>query len=301
MYDNTDDSESQAVSRRSILRSGAIAGAIATIGVGAGSVSASQHACDHIVEDGDSVQAAIDEADEGDRICVSSGTYDEELVVDTPDVTIVGNDDPIVESDAGGGQPIVEVTASDVTVVGLTVQATAPGASPFEFEITGENAGIYNNAVPRRQNSDGGSSGPDDTPSNGNPAILVNAANATVGGNVLVDGPIGGGTATGAAIEENAFFGAVPDEGIWLVAEMDDELAIRRNDLSGLTTDTNDAGASDVKLTANPSRLNRYPAFDPEFTARALVCDNDVESATVAETTANSCPPVVDDVTPFPP
>ena len=61
---------------------------------------------------GTSIQAAVDAATSGDRICVESGTYREQVVVDKS-LTLRGFDDPVIEApDDPDAFSIVESTNS---------------------------------------------------------------------------------------------------------------------------------------------------------------------------------------------
>lgn len=59
--------------------------------------------CDATVTSSSSIQAAVDAAASGDRICVESGTYTEQVVINK-DLTLQGFDDPVIEAPASPGQ-----------------------------------------------------------------------------------------------------------------------------------------------------------------------------------------------------
>jgi hypothetical protein len=85
--------------------------------------------CEAVVENGDSIQAAIDAADEGDTICVMPGTYNESIVIDVDGLTLWAVDGPeetTIQSDNAGtgavGTPgVVGINADDVVVDGFTI------------------------------------------------------------------------------------------------------------------------------------------------------------------------------------
>lgn len=55
-------------------------------------------ACDLVVPDNYStIQGAVDDGSPGDRVCVKSGTYSEQIVIDK-NLTLVGFDDPVVQA-----------------------------------------------------------------------------------------------------------------------------------------------------------------------------------------------------------
>jgi hypothetical protein len=68
------------------------------------------------------IQAAVDDAEDGDVIEVLAGTYTESVEIDDLEIAIdgVGSDDVFVE--AGGS--VFEISSSEVTISNLTVQAT---------------------------------------------------------------------------------------------------------------------------------------------------------------------------------
>lgn len=74
------------------------------------------------VEAGGSIQKAVDRANSGDLVLVAPGTYHEEVVIDTPGVTLRGEDRNTVILD-GQGQLTngVFVSADGVTVENMTV------------------------------------------------------------------------------------------------------------------------------------------------------------------------------------
>jgi nitrous oxidase accessory protein len=85
------------------------------------------------VRPGQSIQAAIDQADSGDTIEVRRGRYVENLRIDKP-LTLRGLDRPTVSG--GDRGDTIRVTAADVTIEGLIVSDS--GGS-----LLRQNAGIY--------------------------------------------------------------------------------------------------------------------------------------------------------------
>lgn len=68
-----------------------------------------------------SIQAAINNATDGDKIFVFNGTYYENLVVNKS-ITLVGQDEEITVIDGGGLGTVIHVTANNVSIVNFTVQ-----------------------------------------------------------------------------------------------------------------------------------------------------------------------------------
>lgn len=62
------------------------------------SKSSNSHAADIIVEAGQSIQAAVNAAVPGTVIRVQPGTYQEAIVVNTPNISIIGNGNVIIEN-----------------------------------------------------------------------------------------------------------------------------------------------------------------------------------------------------------
>lgn len=76
------------------------------------------------VEDGQSIQDAIDGADDGDTIAIKSATFEESITVNK-ELTIeaVGDEPTILNGTGADGSTGIVVTASDVTIDGLEVHA----------------------------------------------------------------------------------------------------------------------------------------------------------------------------------
>jgi hypothetical protein len=80
--------------------------------------------CDVLVEDDESIQDAINAADENDVICVESGTYSENIDVNVDGITLIALDGPeetTIQSNTTDQGGVVALTADDVTISGFTV------------------------------------------------------------------------------------------------------------------------------------------------------------------------------------
>lgn len=86
--------------------------------------------CDATVEDGESIQAAVDAASTGDTICIETGTYEEEVTIDVEGLTLTAADghEPTLDGDQSLEHAIT-VTADDVTIEGLEVFEYSEGSS----------------------------------------------------------------------------------------------------------------------------------------------------------------------------
>ncbi len=98
------------------------------------------------VNPGESIQSAIDGADEGDVVVVQSGVYRENLIVDKP-LTLVGES-------ADGGRPVIDAGGSED---GITLKAD--GVTVRGLEITSSKIGMYvassNNSIIGNEVRDG--------------------------------------------------------------------------------------------------------------------------------------------------
>jgi len=108
-----------------------------------------------------SIQAAVDAANDGDRISIRTGKYVEQVTIANKDLTLIGQSGVVIEappdmqdtlSAVGGaeGRPIILVTEAEVTLRNLTIDGVNSGeANPFLDGIVFVNAGgvIRNNLV----------------------------------------------------------------------------------------------------------------------------------------------------------
>lgn len=81
-----------------------------------------------LVEDGDSLQTAVDVAAEDAEVHVGPGSYDEQVVVDVTGLHVIGEDGASVSfqpEEQPNGQPTVNVLADGATVEGLTAEREA--------------------------------------------------------------------------------------------------------------------------------------------------------------------------------
>lgn len=87
-----------------------------------------------------SIQAAVDAAEDGDRIIIRSGTYVEQVAVAGKDITLVGRSGAVIQAPdemkdvltpifGFPGRPILLVTDAEVTVRGLTIDGANSAAS----------------------------------------------------------------------------------------------------------------------------------------------------------------------------
>lgn len=98
----------------------------------------------HHVEDGDSIQAAIDAAEDGDTILVEPATYEEALDIHTSVrlASASAFDKPTVSA-ATTEEPIVSITAEDVEVADFEVQADGPAGLVLTASGSGGLTGIH--------------------------------------------------------------------------------------------------------------------------------------------------------------
>jgi len=107
--------------------------------------------CDVTVAEGSSIQSALDDANSGNVICVAPGTFSDDLVIDTPYLTLTVSDagnPPVIE---GSSVAILVSSADSVRIQGLEIrEATrgirledSDGVEIIDNTITGNEWGIH--------------------------------------------------------------------------------------------------------------------------------------------------------------
>jgi len=99
---------------------------------------------DIIVEEGDSIQDAINKSSEGDTIRVWEGTYDENITVNRS-ITLIGNGTAETTID-GDGNTVIKITADQVNVTGFTVENSGSMNSGIKLDGV-QNCKIWKNNV----------------------------------------------------------------------------------------------------------------------------------------------------------
>ncbi|MFW5905315.1 MAG: hypothetical protein ACOCUO_00535 [archaeon] len=191
------------------------------------------------------IQAAVDDADEGDLIKVfaDGNPYEEMVEVDVDSLTIKGLGRPTVRApdDFGGsgGTPNIEVTATNVTVEGLDIDTRGVGGNvPSGLALEGDGGTARDNVV---RYSDSGANGQGFISGGGDDILIEdNEAEDTV----MAYWGSGDAEFTG-----NEFIGPKIDEALWSTTE--GSLTIEDN----VFTDAS-PGAAMVKLTEDTVEVN---------------------------------------------
>ncbi|TKX84587.1 hypothetical protein EXE43_18090 [Halorubrum sp. SS5] len=248
---------------------------VSMVAVGAGFAGsvAGQQSDVHTVGTGDADFDTLSEAldsenvSEGDTIEVRDGTYQELVEVDINGLTITGVGDPLIDvpdSGAGGGEPNIKVTGSDVTIEGLTVDVDNPNGAPtggIVFE--GDNGTAVDNTVVNTGDAVSGQG-----------FIAGGGDSLRVEDNTLNDTIVAYWGNGDAEIRNNEFVGEVTDEALWSTTA--GELTVENNDFSAV-----DTGAAMVKFTDDGVSVNDDTGA--EAVATAVGDSNDgVESVTFA-------------------
>lgn len=134
------------IDRRTVLQTIGGAAGLALVGS-----ATAKKGCDLVVnpdsnspQHHDTIQGAVDDASAGDTICVKPGTYDEQVVIETADLTLRGSGNPkdIVVDGGSGVRETIDVNgASGVTIDGFTVENTGSSGGSLEsygVRVTGE-------------------------------------------------------------------------------------------------------------------------------------------------------------------
>ncbi|CAM3889362.1 nitrous oxide reductase family maturation protein NosD [Mesobacillus thioparans] len=94
------------------------------------------------VEEGRSIQNAIDQAAAGDTLTISQGTYKENIVINKR-IALIGEHGAII--DGGGKGNVIEVLVSDVIVKGLRIQNSGSGQEDSGIFIKKADGNIIEN------------------------------------------------------------------------------------------------------------------------------------------------------------
>jgi parallel beta-helix repeat protein len=98
-----------------------------------------------VPDDYQSIQAAIDNALDGDRVVVKSGTYNGSVLIDKA-ISLVGENSPGIIGDYRLNGTVILVTSDNVNITGFTVEPSAPSPSRRGVHLLDANhCNIYNN------------------------------------------------------------------------------------------------------------------------------------------------------------
>ncbi|ELY44637.1 right-handed parallel beta-helix repeat-containing protein [Natronorubrum tibetense] len=211
-------------------------------------ISATDASCDLIVESGGSIQSAIATADWNETVCVESGTYEEDLWIDTGSLTLVATGDvtlvPDDETSTG-----VYVNASAVTVEGFEVREFSRG---IHVASDANNVEVRNNLLT----------------ANDVGVHLAEVTGTVIDGNTITSN-VGNGI---------VFSGSSPQENV----EITDN-TITHNEYHAINAiaSTGANGASGTFVSDNTVRDNTGTSSSPAITFRrssdTTIVDNDVQ------------------------
>ncbi|MFP4195622.1 MAG: NosD domain-containing protein [Candidatus Woesearchaeota archaeon] len=96
-----------------------------------------------LVEDGDSIQDAVDAASEGDTIRVDEGTYDEEVTIDVNNLALIGAgmEDTVIQH-PGKYDPALKITGENVLLEKLQISSTSSYIQGNELQVVADGSGI---------------------------------------------------------------------------------------------------------------------------------------------------------------
>jgi nitrous oxidase accessory protein NosD len=88
----------------------------------------------------DSIQSALDDADDGDTVLVGNGTYKERITITTPNVTVQSRHGPsettIQKRGARLWEPVITIAKRNVTIRGLTITNSRTGLRVWDHGKT---------------------------------------------------------------------------------------------------------------------------------------------------------------------
>jgi hypothetical protein len=215
-----------------------------------------------------SLTDALAAADAGDTI-TATGTFTESFDVALDDVTITGDNATLrAPSGIGGGDSIVTISGDGVTLQGFSTLDEVAGVFPTHVRVTGDDADIANNRLTRSFANAASAA-----VNAGNPLVYVDGDAATVRGNTLSGGPIGGDVRDGSVTLSNNSVDTVVDEGIWLITDNASFLTISGNSVTDHDLGGN-ADSAEAKLTARPAAVNGTPTATASAAATIVLNSN---------------------------
>lgn len=197
----------------------------------------------NVPEDVGSVQEAVDLAPPGAEIVVGSGTYTEQVTVDTPGVTIRGADGatPVIAAPENATGDTIAVDAPDVTVNGVTVDA---GGRTSGLSVDGADNATVRGVTVR----------------NATTGISVDTANgAVVDGNVVRNASVGiDANAPGATVTDNRIEDAATGLRFGNGNDAATPTEVRKNEVAAETG----VGIEGANATAVSLRFNDFESTD---------------------------------------
>lgn len=139
MTRETNNQQRLQLNRRSVLKAAAITG-VGLSGATAYAGTAGAQTCSTTVSPGDSIQTAINNASVGDTICLESGTYTEDISINTA-VTIEG-EGPANTTIEGSGSKTVTLQSTNISLHGFTITNTG-GGNGIDVPSTVDASGLH--------------------------------------------------------------------------------------------------------------------------------------------------------------
>ena len=193
-----------------------------------------------LVNNAEELEAALENEDV-DTIIMADGIYVGLFTVQYPQTIKAENEHEAVirnPYDVTGGNPIIEVTADNVKIKGVTVNVVEADAVASGIHLNGDYGEISNSKLIN------------ETGAGGQTFFAGNGYSSEITKNELENGIVTDWGTGEVSLEDNTFTGEVVDEGIWTTGEYD-ELIISGNDFTNLTT-----GNWDIKVVNEAQIIN---------------------------------------------
>lgn len=210
----------------------------------------------------------MNNAEQNDTVEITTGTYREAVVANVTGLTLEAAEgaDPVIKngplegdsteggSIAAGGDAMINASADDVTVRGLTVETQpSDGAPPAGIRLNGDGSAAINNTVSHNEDPSGN-------------VPLAGAGDAvTIEDNTVTNGPVAYYASGSADIIGNTIEGEIVNEGIWITTS--GELTVQNNNLSEATVGVGTQGVeTGVKFTESDVTVNGETGSDDILT-----------------------------------